>query len=136
MKIAVTYDQGMVFPHFGHTEEFKIYNIKAGEIVSTEIVKTNGTGHCALASFLTELGVETLICGGIGMGAINNLVKAGIEILPGVMGEADMVVEDFIAGILEYDPNVRCNHHENEHSCDEHDCGSHEHHGECHCHDK
>ncbi len=138
MKIAVTYDQGMVFPHFGHTEQFKIYEIKANEVVSTEIVNTNGTGHCALASFLTELGVEVLICGGIGMGAINNLMKAGIEIFPGVMGEADMVVEDFIAGILEYDPNTRCNHHDHEHdhNCGEHDCGSHNHHEDCHCHDE
>ena len=66
----------------------------------------------------------------------SNLMKAGIEIFPGVMGEADMVVEDFIAGILEYDPNARCNHHSHEHTCGEHDCGNHEHHGDCHCHDE
>jgi predicted Fe-Mo cluster-binding NifX family protein len=85
MKIAVTYDQGMIFQHFGHTEEFKIYTIKADEIVESQIIKTNGTGHCALANVLSELGVEVLICGGIGTGAINNLVRAGIEILPGVI---------------------------------------------------
>lgn len=133
MKIAVTYDQGMVFPHFGHTQQFKIYTIKANEVVSSEIINTNGAGHCALASFLVENEVEALICGGIGMGAINNLAKAGIEIFPGVMGEADMVVEDFIAGILEYDPNARCDHH-HEHNCGDHDCGDH-HHGDCHHHE-
>ena len=133
MKIAVTYDQGMVFQHFGHTNEFKIYTIKANEVVESVVVQTNGTGHCALANILQNLGVEILICGGIGMGAINNLTKAGIEIFPGVMGEADMVVEDFIAGILEYDPDVRCNHHE--HNCDDHDCAEHHHHGDCHCHE-
>ncbi len=131
MKIAVTYDQGMVFPHFGHTEQFKIYNIKAGEVVSSEIAATNGAGHCALASFLLEQGVEVLICGGIGLGAINSLKEAGIEVFPGVMGEADMVVEDYIAGILDYDPNARCSHHDHEHTC-----GDHNHHGECHCHNE
>lgn len=135
MKIAVTYDQGMVFPHFGHSEQFKIYNIKANEVVSTEIIQTNGTGHCALANILAEKEVEILICGGIGAGAINNLQKAGIEILPGVMGEADMAVEDYLAGILEYDPNTRCSHHEHDHNCSDHDCSSH-HHGDCHCHDE
>ena len=135
MKIAVTYDQGMIFQHFGHTEEFKIYTIKADEIVESQIIKTNGTGHCALANVLSELGVEVLICGGIGTGAINNLVRAGIEILPGVMGEADMAVEDYIAGILEYDSDTRCDHH-HDHNCEDHDCSSHHHHGDCHCHDE
>lgn len=136
MKIAVAYDRGMVFPHFGHTEQFKIYNIKAEEVMSSEIVETNEIGHCALANFLIERGVKVLICGGIGMGAISNLTKVGIEIFPGVMGEADMAVEDYIAGILDYDPNTRCNHHKHEHRCSEHDCGSHTHFGDCRCHDE
>lgn len=131
MKIAVTYDRGMVFPHFGHTEKFKIYDIKADEIISEVIVDTNGVGHSALANFLLSQKVEVLICGGIGGGAINALTNAGIEVYPGVMGEADMVVEDFIAGILEYDPNTRCSHHHEHHNCDDHN-----HHGECHCHDE
>ncbi|MBQ8293088.1 MAG: NifB/NifX family molybdenum-iron cluster-binding protein [Bacilli bacterium] len=134
MKIAVTYDQGMVYPHFGHTKQFKVYEIKANEVMSEEVIDTNGAGHCALASFLVENKIEVLICGGIGAGAISALSNAGIEIYPGVMGEADMVVEDFIAGILEYDPNTRCDHHNHEHNCGDHDCG--DHHGDCHCHDK
>jgi predicted Fe-Mo cluster-binding NifX family protein len=132
MKIAVTYDQGMVFQHFGHTEEFKVYTVENNEIIKSEIIKTNGVGHCALGNFLAELEVEVLICGGIGMGAINNLTRAGINIYPGVMGEADMVVEDFIAGILEYNPETRCNHHHDH----DHNCGDHHHQGSCHCHDE
>ncbi len=130
MKIAVTYDQGMVFQHFGHTEEFKIYEIENDEIIAETIVSTNGAGHCALANFLANSGVDALICGGIGGGAINALTNAGIEIFPGVMGEADFVVNEFIAGILAFNPNTKCNHHE-EH--EGHECHS----GGCdhdHCH--
>lgn len=131
MKIAVTYDQGMVFQHFGHTEEFKIYTVENNEIVKSEVIQTNGVGHCALGNFLATLEVEVLICGGIGMGAINNLNRAGIAIYPGVMGEADMMVEDFISGNLEYDPETRCNHHHDH----DHNCGEHHHHDSCKCHD-
>ena len=69
MKIAVTYQDGDIFQHFGHTEFFKIYDIENTEIVKTEIVSTNGSGHGALAQFLHEHSVDTLICGGIGGGA-------------------------------------------------------------------
>ncbi len=130
MKIAVTYDQGMVFQHFGHTEVFKIYEIDNDEIVSSKVVSTNGAGHCALANFLAQEQVDALICGGIGMGAINALTNAGIEIFPGVMGEVDLVVNEFIAGILAFDPNTKCNDHEH------HDCHSDEcHHEHCHHHE-
>lgn len=48
MKIAVTYDNGQVFQHFGHTEQFKIYEVTDGQIVSAEVIGTNGQGHGAL----------------------------------------------------------------------------------------
>ncbi|MBQ5646233.1 MAG: DNA-binding protein, partial [Treponema sp.] len=66
MKIAVTYDNGQIFQHFGHTKQFKIYEIDNGTIVNSEIVDTNGQGHGALADFLSNHEVKTLICGGIG----------------------------------------------------------------------
>ena len=66
MKIAVTYEDGSIFQHFGHTEYFKVYEVTDGKIVSSEIVSTNGSGHGALAGVLVSLGVEVLICGGIG----------------------------------------------------------------------
>ena len=70
MKIAVTYENGQVFQHFGHTEQFKIYTVDDENILSSEIVNTDGTGHGALADFLKERGVNVLICGGIGAGAV------------------------------------------------------------------
>ena len=133
MKIAVTYDMGMVFQHFGHTSQFKIYDIEGSEVLGEEIVNTNGAGHCALAEFLTNLKVDVLICGGIGPGAINALTNAGIDIYPGVMGEADLVVNEYLAGILLYDPDTVCDHHSHsDHECGDHGCHDHD----CQCHDK
>ena len=122
MKIAVTYENGMVFGHFGHTAEFKIYDVVDGKIVSNEVVDTNGSGHGALAGFLMQRGVDTLICGGIGGGAINALSNAGIKVYGGVSGNVDTAVNDFISGKLEYNPDVHCDHH---HEGEEHKCGHH-----------
>jgi predicted Fe-Mo cluster-binding NifX family protein len=128
MKIAVTYENGEIFQHFGHTEAFKIYDIADGKVVSAEVVDTNGSGHGALAGFLVAHGVDTLICGGIGGGAQNALAQAGIRLFGGVSGNADEAVNALLAGNLGYDPNVHCNHHDHHgegHSCGDHGCGSH-----------
>ena len=127
MKIAVTYENGEIFQHFGHTEAFKIYDIADGKVVSAEVVDTNGSGHGALAGFLVAHGVDTLICGGIGGGAQNALAQAGIRLFGGVSGNADEAVNALLAGNLGYNPNVHCDHHDHEagHSCGDHGCGSH-----------
>ena len=87
MKVAVTYENGEVFQHFGHSEAFKLYEVEGGEVKSSEVVPTNGSGHGALAGFLRERGVEVLICGGIGAGAQNALAEAGIKLYGGVSVE-------------------------------------------------
>ena len=127
MKIAVTYENGEIFQHFGHTETFKIYDIADGKVVSAEVVDTNGSGHGALAGFLVAHGVDTLICGGIGGGAQNALAQAGIRLFGGVSGNADEAVNALLAGNLGYNPNVHCDHHDHEagHSCGDHGCGRH-----------
>ena len=127
MKIVVTYENGEIFQHFGHTETFKIYDIADGKVVSAEVVDTNGSGHGALAGFLVAHGVDTLICGGIGGGAQNALAQAGIRLFGGVSGNADEAVNALLAGNLGYNPNVHCDHHDHEagHSCGDHGCGSH-----------
>ena len=130
MKIAVTYEDGKVFQHFGHTEAFKVYDVEDGNIVKAEVVSTNGQGHGALAAVLKNLGVEVLICGGIGGGAQNALKEAGIQFYGGVSGDADLAVAKLLTGNLVYNPNVKCNHHGDDHhheggSCGSHGCGSH-----------
>lgn len=129
MKIAVTYENGEIFQHFGHTEQFKFYNAEDGKIVSSEIADTNGSGHGALAGFLAANKVDVLICGGIGAGAQMALAEAGIKLYGGVRGNADEAVSALLAGSLSFDPDVRCDHHNHEHgeghTCGEHGCGSH-----------
>lgn len=129
MKIAVTYENGTIFQHFGHTEQFKIYEVENGAVISTEIADTNGSGHGALAGFLLNKGVEVLICGGIGGGAQMALAEAGIRLFGGVSGNADEAVQALLSNSLIYNPEVRCDHHDHEHeeghSCHSHGCGSH-----------
>ena len=108
MKIAVTYDNGEIFQHFGHTEQFKLYDIENGKVVASEVVGTNGSGHGALAGFLAEHQVQVLICGGIGGGAQNALAQAGIKLFGGCSGNADQAVEALLEGQLNYDADVKC----------------------------
>ena len=130
MKVAVTYDENeMVFQHFGHTERFKIYTVEDGKVLSGEVVDTAGAGHEALATFLARQGVDTLICGGIGPGAVNALNMCGIRVFGGITGLADYAVEALARGVLSYNPEPNCDHHDHEH-VEGHECG---HHGEDHC---
>lgn len=129
MKVAVTYENGEIFQHFGHTQQFKVYDIEAGKIVGEQVVDTNGQGHGALADFLFGGQVEVLVCGGIGGGAQVALANAGIKLYGGVSGSADEAVQAYLAGNLDYNPDVKCDHHDHEHgeghSCGSHGCGSH-----------
>ena len=127
MRIAVTYENGQIFQHFGHTQEFKVYDVEEGKIVASEVVNTDGQGHGALAGVLNALHADVLICGGIGGGAQAALAAAGIRLFGGVSGDADEAVEALLAGQLMYNPDVRCNHHDHghDHNCGSHGCGDH-----------
>ena len=128
MKIAVTYENGQIFQHFGRTETFKVYDVQDGSVIAAQVVDTNGSGHGALAGFLAAQQVEVLICGGIGGGAQMALAQTGIKLYGGVAGDADAAVQAYLAGELDFNPNVHCNHHEHHgegHSCGSHGCGSH-----------
>ena len=143
MKIAVTYENGQIFQHFGRTENFKVFEVENGEVVSSELVGAGVNGHGALAGYLAEtVGVNVLICGGIGMGARITLDNADIEVYAGVSGDADAAVAALLAGSLNAnnEPNCSCgSHHDHEHHHHHH---HHEHnhdheHGEgcgCGCH--
>ena len=127
MKIAVPYENGQIFQHFGHTERFKFYETDNTEIVKSEIIETAGSGHGALAGFLMKHGADTLICGGIGGGAQTALAEAGIRLYGGVSGDADTAVTELLSGKLNYNPDVQCSHHEHHgenNSCGSHSCGN------------
>lgn len=127
MKIAVTYDNGNVFQHFGKTEFFKVYEVEDNKVVSSEVIGSNGTGHGALAGLLADRNVDVLICGGIGGGAQAALAEAGVELCAGAEGDTDQVVEAYLKGEL-VSTGANCDHHHGEdHSCgdhgEEHSCG-------------
>lgn len=130
-KIAVTYDSGQVFQHFGHTEAFKIYEVEDDKVVRSEVIESNGVGHGALAGLLADHTIDTLICGGIGGGAMAALEEAGIEVCAGAEGDTDAVVEAYLKGELT-STGVNCDHHGEGHSCGDHgeghSCGG----GGCH----
>ena len=126
MKIAVTYENGDVFQHFGHTEQFKVYETENGKILSSSVIGTDGNGHGALAGMLKNMGINTLICGGIGEGAKRALEESGIKFYGGVSGSADMAVSSLLNGTLSFNPDITCNHHNEHHEHSEH-CG-----GNCH----
>ena len=122
MKIAVTYENGKVFQHFGKTESFKIYEVEDNQIVSSEVISSNGSGHGALAGLLAEQGIDVLICGGIGGGAQAALADAGIELCAGAQGDTDQAVEAYLKGEL-ISSGVNCDHHGEGHSCGHHEEG-------------
>ena len=120
MKIAVTYDDGQIFQHFGKTEKFQIFETDNNGILSSVIVDTNGQGHEALAGFLADRGVDSVICGGIGGGARSALEQAGIYVFGGVGGSPEAAVLAMLNGTLTYSPGETCGHHDHE---DGHCCG-------------
>ncbi|MBR2717956.1 MAG: dinitrogenase iron-molybdenum cofactor biosynthesis protein [Clostridia bacterium] len=135
MRIAVTYENGQIFQHFGHTAQFKLYVVEEGKVAAAVVLSTNGSGHSALAGFLVNHQVDALICGGIGGGAQAALQQAGIKLYAGVQGEADAAVNALLAGELSYNEGATCDHHhdhEEGHTCGEHGCGEHTCGGHCH----
>ena len=129
MKIAVTYDNGNIFQHFGRTESFKVYDVEDNKVVSSEVIGSNGVGHGALAGLLADRAVDVLICGGIGGGAQQALADTGVELVAGAEGDADQAVEAYLKGeLISTGANCDHHHHEDGHSCgdhgDGHSCGS------------
>lgn len=124
MKIAVTYEDENVFPHFGHTKQFKIYDIVDGRVSDAQIVSVDGEGHGALAGMLSGLKVDSLICGGIGAGAQAALAEENIQLYGGVSGNTDEAVKALLAGNLAFNPNVQCNHHGHGDHGEGHQCGA------------
>lgn len=132
MRVAVTYENGEIFQHFGRTEAFKIFDVEGGKATPVTVLNTNGTGHGALAGFLREAGVDAVICGGIGPGAQDALAEEGITVYAGASGSADEAAKALAEGKLTATNNATCGHHGEGHECGHsagHSCG----HGEGHC---
>ena len=122
MRIAVTYENGEIFQHFGHTEQFKVYEVQGGKVVSSDVIGSDGQGHSALAVLLSTMNVDVLICGGLGGGAHAALLQRGIMVCSGASGNADEAVEKYLKGELQ-NAGVNCDHHGEGHSCPGHEEG-------------
>lgn len=123
MKLAVTFDNNQeIFQHFGHTEQFKIYEIENNEIISSRVLSSDGEGHSALAQMLENENIDKIICGGIGGCAVKALNEAGIEIFAGITGNADEAVGALLSGTLQQTTSPNCNHHGEHHHGEAHSC--------------
>lgn len=132
IRIAVPYENGAIFQHFGHTQQFKVYDVENLEVVNSFTIGTEGSGHDALAGFLAAGEVDALLCGSIGGGAQTALRSAGIRLFAGVSGNADAAVSALLSGTLEYVESANCSHHHDSHEDGCH-CGGQEDEGGCHC---
>jgi predicted Fe-Mo cluster-binding NifX family protein len=117
MKVAITYENGKVFEHFGQTENFIFYEVKDNKVVSEEIKNTNGLSHAELIGFLKDNKTDVLICGNLGGHAINLLKDNNIDIYAGNSGDTKDLINLFVKKELK-----KINLDEVEHNC------------ECHCH--
>ena len=128
MRIAVTYENGEIFQHFGHTELFRLYDVEEGKVVHRMTIKPVNAGHEAMAAVLKKAGADLLICGGIGAGAQQALEEMGIRLCAGVSGSSDAAVEALLQGTLKYTSRSNCTAHDEEGGCGHdcgHDCGHH-----------
>ena len=118
MKGGVTCEKetGNIFQHFGKTQYFKIYQIEDGKILSSEVIDNGGNGHHAIPPYLKSLGVETLILGNRGQGAIEAIAVSGLKEMPGITGSADKAAELFAKGELKPNFEAKCNHHGEHHN--------------------
>ncbi len=122
-RIAIPYEDGNVFPHFGKSAAFKIYVVTDGKVASSEVVPADGAGHEALGLWLVMRGVNAVVCGGIGPGAQGALRAAGIWAFPGVEGSADAAIEKFLSGELVAQAAATCDRHVHAGGCGSHGCG-------------
>ena len=121
MRIAIPFNKDIIFQHFGHAPQFKIYEVENHQVLMEMVVEVEQQGHDAVAALLRSMDVRVVICGNIGQSAMQALRQAGIIFYGGVTGDADEAITALIAGGLKYDPDIKCEAHE-DHSCGG-DCG-------------
>ncbi|HHT23512.1 MAG TPA: dinitrogenase iron-molybdenum cofactor biosynthesis protein [Bacteroidales bacterium] len=118
MKVAIPVNKNNgVDGHFGHCEMYKVITLNENnEIINTEIVDSPQGCGCKsnIAQTLASQGVKVMLAGGIGVGAVNKLNVAGIEVIRGCTGNVDQLVADYAAGQIT-DSGSNCEHHHEHH---------------------
>jgi len=118
MKIAVASEKEMVTEHFGHCENFNIYETDGNIIVESESVKNPGHRPGFLPNFLNDIGINVIISGGMGGGAIEIFNDKGIEVITGARGEAKIAAEEYLKGNLKSTGSI-CHEHQHHDECGE-----------------
>ena len=113
MKIAIPTRDGKVDDHFGHCAYYTIVTIDNGvEVERVTMPSPEGCGcKSNVASQLAADGVELMLAGNMGDGALNKLSSAGIRVIRGCKGNIDVVLTDYLSGRL-VDSGVACDHHD------------------------
>ncbi|MFW5780207.1 MAG: NifB/NifX family molybdenum-iron cluster-binding protein [Bacillota bacterium] len=116
MKIAVASEKNLVTEHFGHCQNFNIFEVENNKIATKTSIDNPGHRPGFLPKYLASLGVNVVISGGMGGGAIDLFREHNIQTITGASGDAEKVVKDFLSGELKSDNNI---------------CHEHKHYGEC-----
>ncbi len=118
MKIAVPTRNNMVDDHFGHCEYYTIFGIEDNQVKHKELFDAPEGCGCKsnIAGILREKGVEVMLAGSMGMGALNVLAMQGIRVFRGCSGNVDELVKVFLEGQVA-DSGVSCSHHGEDHQC-------------------
>lgn len=118
MKIAVASERDKVTEHFGHCINFNIYESDKNIITSSKSVPNPGHKPGFLPNFLNDMGVNVIISGGMGGGAVDIFNEKGIEVITGARGDAKAAAEQYLQGVLKSTGSV-CHEHQHHDECGE-----------------
>jgi len=118
MKIAVASENGIVSQHFGHCKEFIIFTVENNQIVKTETIANPGHKPGFLPNYLNNMGINVIVSGGMGNGAIKIFNEKNIEVIVGANGNAKFAVEAYLEGSLKSSGSV-CHEHKYHDKCGE-----------------
>ena len=115
-KIAIAAEGQSVSEHFGHCEGFTIYWTDAGQIIRQEFLPNPGHKPGLLPNLLNDNGVQVVIAGGMGGGAIEIFNEKGIDVITGARGQLDTTIASYLAGDLLSTGSV-CHEHQHTGDC-------------------
>jgi len=112
MRIAIPVANGQLCPHFGHCEQFALYDVdpETKVVRKTEFHKPPLHEPGVLPRWLSEMGATTIIAGGMGVRAQQLFAQHNVQVVIGAnAGDPQTVVEAFLAGTLSTGDNL-CDH--------------------------
>ena len=118
MKIAVASEGKTVTGHFGHCENFNVFEAENDKITSATSIPNPGHKPGFLPNFLNDMGVNVIISGGMGGGAVEIFNEKNIEVITGAQGNAEAAANDYLQGKLKSTGSV-CHEHQHHDTCGE-----------------